>query len=497
MSQNPWDQQLPLQNNQQGMAPEWPPQDPASPGSLPPDPDGFFTPAHPGMGRRQPQAQQHAGFEAPPAYQGPVGQGQASPPPPPMLDPEEEPPDDRMIYQAPSRRRGVLTYLYIGLALLIIVLVVTAAGQLFGKPEQKTAKVTISEQGSTFSGQALIVRNEAVFQQENVADVRFTAEEGAAVNRGDAICTVFSSGFSAREVERLQSYRDQIRDYQKVLLNASKTPDTQLARLDSTVMDRAQETMALVRGTQGNLLNQEILLKDAISQRQTFLKQKYIEDTKLTRLYDNENSQLQRIETWTKQFAATDNGIVSFYTDGFESVLNSATYQEYSPDAVRSMLGGTVPKGTERPKNAMDIFRLVRQYDWGALMLSDDLSWNPVVGDEYKMLIESFDSTTVNVTVESVTRAGGEMLVRLKADSVIEPILYVRSARVQLSKSVITYAVPAAAVINQDGVIGVVVQYQEGPYLVPVDVISQDATQAHVVPVTPGHLYEGLTVRLF
>ena len=262
-------------------------------------------------------------------------------------------------------------------------------------------------------------------------------------------------------------------------------------------LERAQETQALVRGAHGNLLNQEQLLKEAIAGRHSYLKQKYIEDTKLTRLYDNESSQLQRIETWTKQFTAVDNGIVSFYTDGFEGALNAASYQEYSPQDVRRMLSGQVPEITSRPKNAMDIFRQVRQYDWGALMLADDLGWNPVIGEEYRMLIESFDSTTVPVTVESVTRAGGEMLVRLKADNAIEPVLYVRSARVQLSKSVITYAVPASALINQDGVIGVVVQYKEGPYLVPIEVVSQDSTQAHVVPLYPGHLYEGLVVRLF
>jgi hypothetical protein len=262
-------------------------------------------------------------------------------------------------------------------------------------------------------------------------------------------------------------------------------------------MQRAQETQALVRGASGNLLNQELLLKEAIGNRHTYLKQKYIEDTKLTRLYDNENSQLQRIETWTKQFTAMDNGIISFYTDGFEAALNTSTSLAYSPQDVRSMLSGQVPESAIRPKNAIDIFRLVRQYDWGALMLADDLSWNPVVGDQYRMLIESFENTTVMVTVESVTRSGGELMVRLKADSAIEPILYTRSARVQLSKSVITYAVPASAIINQEGIIGVVVQYKEGPYLVPVEVVSQDATQAHVVPVHAGHLYEGLVVQLF
>lgn len=486
MVQGSWQNQEDHQPEQPQAQQPW--SDPRAPGPLP-EPDAFFTPAHP----YQAQPVQPPVYHAPPPYQG--GLNPYLPPQEPQ--PGDQPPDDRMIYRAPPRQRNVLTWMYLGLAALVIVLAVIAASQFLGGKEQKTAIVTISEHGSTFSGQMMIVRNESVFQQENVSDIRYLIEEGVAVSRGDPVCVVYSTGFSPRELERLQTYREQIKDYHKVLLDASTTPDAQLARLETMVMQRAQETQALVRGAIGNLLNQEQLLKQAISERHSYLKQKYIDDTKLTRLYDNENSQLQRIETWTKQFAATDNGIVSFYTDGFEGALNSANYQDYSPQAIRSMLAGQVPSSVVRPKNAIDIFRLVRQYDWGALMLADDLSWNPVVGDKYRMLIESFESTTVSVTVESVTRAGGEMLVRLKADSAIEPILYTRSARVQLSKSVITYAVPASAIINQDGLIGVVVQYKEGPYLVPVEIVSQDATQAHVVPVHAGHLYEGLTVRLF
>ena len=490
MTQDPWQQQP---SPPQQMPPAEHQQSGAYGGGVgaPPDPDGFFTPAYPQ--RMRPQTP--PGFNVPPPYTEGL-----HPYPPPAQEPEmldEEPPDDRMIYRAPPKQRNVLVWLYISLAALIIVLVSIAASQHFGKQDVKTAVVTISEHGSTFSGRTMIVRNESVFQQENVSDVRYLAEEASAVSRGDAVCTVYSTGFSPRELERLQSYRNAIKDYHKVLLDAATTPDAQLARLETMVMQRAQETQALVRGASGNLLNQELLLKESISNRHSYLKQKYIEDTKLTRLYDNENSQLQRIETWTKQFTAMDNGIVSFYTDGFEAALNTNSYTDYSPQDVRSMLSGQVPAAAARPKNAIDIFRLVRQYDWGALMLADDLSWNPVVGDQYRMLIESFESTTVMVKVESVTRSGEELMVRLKADSAIEPILYTRSARVQLSKSVITYAVPASAIINQDGIIGVVVQYKEGPYLVPVEVVSQDATQAHVVPVNAGHLYEGLIVQLF
>lgn len=488
MTQGPWQEEgTQQQPYTQGGQQQWPVQGGSA---MPPDPDGFFTPAYP---RMQPPAA--PSMNVPPPYQG----GMSPPPPPPPENPQESdsPPDDRMIFRAPPRGKNFLTWIYLGLGALIVVLIALAVNQRFGTPEQQTAVVTISEQGTTFSGQVLIVRNESVFQQENVSSIAYMAEEASGVSRGDPICTVYSTGFSARELERLQSYRQQIKDYHKVLLSASTTPDSQLARLESAVMQTAMETQALVRGSSGNLLNQEQLLKEAIKERHSYLKQKYIEDTKLTRLYDNENSQLQRIETWTKQFAATDNGIVSFYTDGYEGALNYSNYQNYSPQAVYDMITGKVPELDIRPKNAIDIFRLIRQYEWGALMLADDLSWNPVVGDEYRMLIESFENTTVKVKVESVTRSGGQMLVRLSADSAIEPVLYTRTARVQLSKSVITYAVPASAIINQEGVIGVVVQYKEGPYLIPVEVVSQDATQAHVVPVVSGHLYEGLVVRLF
>jgi hypothetical protein len=99
--------------------------------------------------------------------------------------------------------------------------------------------------------------------------------------------------------------------------------------------------------------------------------------------------------------------------------------------------------------------------------------------------------------VESVTKSGGELLVRMTVGGDVRPMLYARSLRLQLSKSTITYAVPANALINQGGMIGVVVIFAEGDYLIPVNVVSQDATQANIIPVNAGYLYEGMSVRLF
>lgn len=489
----------------------------ADPGSRPPQAppyqqaggQDFFTPAQPmGASGVKPPSM-------PPAYEGPIA-APAQPQNPfdqfppypltpgpsgPRVPPGSPPPPgqgvpDRVPYQAPPRQRSMMVYLYIGLGILVTILGVMGITQLVNNQEARTAIVTIKEQGSTFPGSAVIVRDEAVFSQEGVSDIVYIAEENAVVSRGDPVCTVYATGFSNREFTQLGAYRKQIKDYLTLLRDQSDTPDTKLQLLESTIFSRAVETRALIQGMQGSLLSQERLLIEAVTARYDYLRQKYPDDTKLTRLYDNERNQMQRIDTWTKQYTAGDNGIVSFYTDGFETALNMSTFENYSPQEVRAIYSDRVPAGFQRKSDVTDVYRLVRPYEWSVLMLADNQSWNPAIGEVYQIMIESFDNTTVPGEVTGVTRSGGDLLVRLKVSSSVAPVLNIRTCRVQLSTSIITYAVPNSAIVSKDGIMGVVVQFREGMFIVPVNIVSQDATQTYVIPLNPGHLYEGLSVQL-
>ncbi|MGI6670451.1 MAG: HlyD family efflux transporter periplasmic adaptor subunit [Christensenellales bacterium] len=460
--------------------------------------DGYFTPARP---LQQPAPPPGASIPAPPPYQGdlrtpPPGYGPGYAPAG-YTAPEGEEPPERIPYQAPIKPRRTSMYVGLGLLLLLVVFGGMALSQMLSTKNEKTAIVAISRQGSTYAGKAIIVRNESAYSQESVSTVRYAAEEGQPVSRGDPVCTVYTSGLSNRELTSLQKYRKEIKSYLKILNAKNDTPDTRLQRADTLVLQRAGETQALVRGAAGNMINQEALLREAMAARYSYLRQKYPDDTKLSRLYDNENNQLQRIETWAKQFAASDNGLVSFYTDGFEAALNMNNYANYTPQQVSDMLAGRVPEAYQRLPNHTDIFRLVRQYNYAVLLLSDNEDWNPNPGEEYQMIIESFASTTVSAIVESVTKAEGKLLVRLHVPSAVDPVLYMRNCQVQLSTTTITYAVPQAALRSQGGTMGVVVRFREGDYLVPVNVISTEGNLAHVLPVNSGFLYEGLTVLVF
>lgn len=470
----------------QGMQGGYTPQQPM-PGQVPP-PAQLDPSLMPGYAPNQPQQMQ----------QGSMGY---APQQPQQQYPQQAPQNQ---YQAPKTgmpkaQKKAGRGKYIALTAVVVVFALFIVLRMIAPGQVAYGYVESGSLSGRYTGDAVIVRNETVYAQQGVSQIDYVAEEGAQISRGNAVATIYTSGFSAKEWITLNNYRSQIKEYHKSLIE-NATTDTKLLSLMTKVKDRAMEAQQLVQGQQGSLTTQEELLSSAMQDRQIYMKQKYPDDQKLTRLYDDENTQLQRISTWTKQYAATANGLVSFYTDGFETALNMTNYGGYTPVQVRAMYKGHIPEtGETTQRNMVPIYRLVRKEPWVVLMLCNEQEWTPVTGRSYKLLIESFDNTIVDATVESFTRSGGELLVRLKVNntSALSNVLYIRDCQVQLGESVNTLKVPSRAIHIQNGRKGVVMSTEGGEYWTGVEVISDDGAEAYVVPENPGVLYEGLRVRLF
>ena len=325
---------------------------------------------------------------------------QMTPPQPVQLPPEPE-----------NRRLSVPQIMLIAAVLGFVAWYLITT--LTPKPEPY-GTITAGVIGSRYSGDCLIVRDESPYDAEGVTSIDYIAREGVTVYRGTSVCNVYSSGFSTREMNTLQDYRNQIKEYQIKLLSSEITTDTRLEKLASDVLTQAREVRQLIFGARGNMENQESTLAAAISNRQAYLKEKYSEDQRMTRLYDDEQSQLQRISSWTKQYAAMSEGVVSFYSDGYEYGLTVANYESFSPAQVRAMVNGKKPENGVLQKGKTTIYRTVRDGEWYVLMLIRDSNWNPVEGAEYELRLENFKDTMVRATVTSFTRSGGELLVRLR-----------------------------------------------------------------------------------
>ena len=354
------------------------------------------------------------------------------------------------------------------------------------------ATITAGVIGSRYTGDCLIVRDETPFDAEGVSSVDYIAEEGSMVSRGTTVCNVYSSGFSTREMITLQDYRDQIK-----LLKAEVNTDARMEKLEADVMTRAREVRELIGGARGNMNNQESLLATAIKARQNRLKELYSEDQRMTRLYDDEQSQLQRISSWTKQYGAQGEGLVSFYSDGYEYGLTITNYDQFNPSQVRSMLNGQKPTDDLASKGKTTIYRLVRDNHWVVLMLIKDSNWNPVEGAIYELKLENFKDTMVQARVVSFTRTGGELEVRLDIQAPVQPVLYIRTCTGVLGDSVTSLTVPAKALYTQDNMPGVVVMREGYEFFVPVNVIDKRDGMVFISAIQQGALYEGDTVRLF
>ena len=330
------------------------------------------------------------------------------------------------------------------------------------------ATVEAGTLGSRYKGDALIVRDEVPYDAEGV-----------------------TSGVT------LQNYRDQIKEYQQTLIAEDSTADAQLDRLDSDVVERAKEIRQMIGGIDGNMLNQESLLDAAITARQQYLQEKYNTDQRLSRLYDDERAQEQRIASWTKRYIATQECIVSFYSDGYEYGLNMNTYLGFTPAEVRQMYNGQKPELSTTQKGKTTIYRTVQDGTWGVLLLVKDTNWTPVDGQSYELMLEKFEDTHVMATVVSSTRTGGELLVRFQVSAPVEPVLYMRTCTAEVGEYITSLKVPSRAILQQDEMDGVVVVNGNSQGFIPVNILLRDGDDVYVEAIQQGLLYEGQTVRLF
>ncbi len=346
------------------------------------------------------------------------------------------------------------------------------------------------------SGSCLVVRNEIPYDAEGVNSIVYVAGEGSRIARNDLICQVYSSGYSKSAIRQLQEYRDDIRDYQRDLVE-SKGADTTTVRYNATVMTLAKEIRSVMAGDEGSLPNIESQMTRAVQERQDYFDKLYTSDQRYSRMKDDERSQTQRISSWTLPFSATTDALVSFYSDGFEYAVNGSNYTAFEPDAVRQMINGRRPENATPGKGKTTLYRMVKDNEWYALFLSNDTEWNPVVGETYELQLERFGDTPVTASVVSFTKSGGELLVRLRIVGSVEQVLYLRSCDAVLSESVNTLMVNERAIHEQDGMTGVVVVEGSTQSFIPVNVLTVQDGYAYFQTIQQGLLFEGMTVRLF
>ena len=387
-------------------------------------------------------------------------------------------------------RRQVKPRFFVFLAILAVLVFLIVRKILPGAPTE--AVVMQAATSSERSVQAVVIRDEEVTTSESTARVEFVAKEGTVVNPGEDVAYVYSAGYTEKELDKLEEIRHNIQAYHKTLL--SNILDPQLERLDSIVDSKAIEFRNMVHDkSNGNLLGVVKQLETSMVTRQEYMRQNKREDTKLTKLYSEENSQLNSISTWRNVMKADRAGVLTFYLDGYESVLSGDNISSITPDVVHSVLNGTPLTQTARQSSG--IFKVVQQTGWHVAVL-DDGDWNPIVGQEYVFRMDNVPDVSYTAVVASVQKSGDEVCAVLSVGDPIGPLLYHRSGSATLSINLQGLSVPREAVVHENGQTGVWVFDGINRSFVAVNVLSSDRTYSLVQPLDDGALSLGMRVLI-
>ncbi|MGN1005698.1 MAG: HlyD family efflux transporter periplasmic adaptor subunit [Aristaeellaceae bacterium] len=390
------------------------------------------------------------------------------------------------------RKKRVTGRFYIFLLILLVIAFLIVRPYLnFGS---KSAVIMAAQSEFTQNMNCVIIRDEAVSTSESTAHIEYAATEGTLVNAGETVAYVYSAGYSESLLQKLEETRAKIQDYHKTeILNNIK--DDTLARYDTIVDMMALEFKNLVNhDSQGSLLTAARQLETAMVNRQEYLRQNKREDVKLSKLYDEETTRLNNIQSWRKVENASQSGVISFYTDGYESVLSAENIASLSAADINTVLAGerlTTPSAKETA-----VYRIVNQDCWYVALVTDAKTWNPVVGQPYTLQMEGFEDLSFTAFVTSVQKESGSILAVFQINDPIGPLIYQRTGRAKLTATISGLSVSSKALSEENGQIGVWLIDVGGETFIPVEVLSSDGSNALIQPLVDGALGIGQRVRV-
>ena len=391
------------------------------------------------------------------------------------------------------RRKRVTGRFFLFLLALLVIAFLILRPRLFPSSKETVIMMANADQRQTVD--CVIIRDESVTLSESTARVEYIAAEDSLVTEGTTVANLYATGYSESLLNNLETTRKKIQDYHKQLL--ANIVDSQLQELDQRVNRKAIEFKNLItRQTIGNLKTVASQLETEMVRRQEYLRQNKRGDSKLTKLYDEENTRLASIQSWRTVSNADRDGVVSFYIDGYETDLTPSALNTLSIAQVRSVLAGERLENTRKTLSD-GIYRIVDQDRWYVAVLYAGNTWTPMVGqDNYYIQMEGFDDLSYTASVHSVQKENDTTLAIFEVRDPVGPLIYKRTGKAQFSITLTGLSVRVEALYNENGQMGVWVYDVPGGTFVPVEVLSTDGTIAMIQPMVEGALQLGQTVLI-
>ena len=366
---------------------------------------------------------------------------------------------------------GMMGFVALGIVLL------TGSG---GTAEARYGDVT-----GTIDMTAAIIRDESTVSTDRYEKIIFSVVEGQSVANGAQIAQVFRLGYQDESTVTLLRLQREIYEYQKSMIGADAAAG--LADIETRIADLEAQIRDAARGdSDADMLQLEQSLKSLQTERATYLQNNVQADATLTSLYSSLAEQENALSNWTRNIVnSAGNGVVSFYFDGYERVLNASQIDTINAALINSVVrGGNTASSLSTTTSETPLYRLVQNTHWYiAFVTRADEPMRTTAGEQYYVVFDDYSTLTYQGTALApiVTESSVVNILEFNVD--IGDLLDIRTVNAIVTKSAQGVMVPIDAIAYEAGVPSVEVQSGDATYRVTVNILVADEDNAVVAPV--------------
>ena len=335
------------------------------------------------------------------------------------------------------------------------------------------------EQGSVTLEQnitGVVIRDETVVTAESYGKITYFVTEGERITSGTKIAEVYRWGTYDSVLQDLLTLQQEIRNYQVETILADVV-NSELDRLDSAIDSQMERISAVVQGeSQEDILSLEQELRTLMDERRDYLKNNLQPDEKLMSLYEREQTLTDRLESWKKDVYASASGMISFYFDGYETVLNKVTMAQVLPSDITAVINGKsvsiASSTTEKP-----LYRIANTQQWYLAVVTKKSS--PfVAGESYSLVLDGGYDKPYTLTALSSAEKDGNVLTLFQVDDDVAPVMGTRVVTGTVQQVFTGLTVAPRAIVTVEGQTGIYIKEEEGKRFVPVTVLASDSERA-------------------
>lgn len=365
---------------------------------------------------------------------------------------------------------GMMGFVALGIVLL------TGSG---GTAEARYGDVT-----GTIDMTTAIIRDESTVSTDRYEKIIFSVVEGQSVANGAQIAQVFRLGYQDESTVTLLRLQREIYEYQKSMIGADAAAG--LADIETRIADLEAQIRDAARGdSDADMLQLEQSLKSLQTERATYLQNNVQADATLTSLYSSLAEQENALSNWTRNIVnSAGNGVVSFYFDGYERVLNASQIDTINAALINSVVrGGNTASSLSTTTSETPLYRLVQNTHWYiAFVTRADEPMRTTAGEQYYVVFDDYSTLTYQGTALApiVTESSVVNILEFNVD--IGDLLDIRTVNAIVTKSAQGVMVPVDAIAYEAGIPSVEVQSGEATYRVTVNILAADEDNAVVAP---------------